>query len=177
MSNLLGGKSDTSIAEGSVNNDYVSNTLASVKSGDITNIDNIKRGDIAIEKTPVDVMKERVERIVNGNSINASAIQQPSIKPVDKIGEKTIIAPSVERMQYGGNSFDNRDINLNINGSIRLEGQGLGANFNLNELLKDEGFKRQLTEIVKSRLNTEGNASKMNKESSTINTQKIYNGV
>lgn len=172
LTKLFGYDNTTNINGGDINTDNVA------KSGDITNIDNIKRGDIAIEKTPVDVMKERVERIVNGNSINASAIQQPSIKPIDKIGEKTVIAPSVERMQYGTNtSFDNRDINLNISGSIRLEGQGLGANFNLNELLKDEGFKRQLTEIVKSRLNNEGNVSKVNKESSIINTQKMYNGV
>ena len=152
---------------------------------------NITKNGKEIEITPVDYMRlrhnmesqfsltkmlEKNNTFICGSSVNASAIQSPSVSPMKPIGEKTPITPSIERIQYTTEKNNvPSDINLNINGSIRLEGNGLNGNFNLNELLKDEGFKRQMANIVKERLNAEGNASKLNKESSIINTQKMYN--
>lgn len=67
------------------------------------------------------------------------------------------------------------DINLNINGSIRLESpNGKSADVDISKLLDNPDFKRQLSEIVVNRLNEMSNAGKRNMESERNNMASQY---
>jgi hypothetical protein len=67
------------------------------------------------------------------------------------------------------------DINLNINGSIKLESPGgKSADVDISKLLDNPDFKRQLSEIVINRLNEMSNAGKRNMESERNNMASQY---
>ena len=79
----------------------------------------------------------------------------------------------------GGNGASagvgNADINLNVSGTIKLEGSNKSVDLDLNKLLDTPEFKRQLTDIISKRLNEVGNAGKTRNETSRNNTANIYN--
>lgn len=82
-----------------------------------------------------------------GNAMQVAPVEvsasKPSIKPID-------IAP--------------KDINLNVSGSIRLEGNGSSANLDVEKLLGSSEFVRQLTEIIKNRMNEISNSGRIKGE-------------
>lgn len=82
-----------------------------------------------------------------GNAMQVAPVEvsasKPSIKPID-------IAP--------------KDINLNVSGSIRLEGYGSSANLDVEKLLGSSEFVRQLTEIIKNRMNEISNSGRIKGE-------------
>ena len=67
------------------------------------------------------------------------------------------------------------DINLNVSGTIKLEGNGKSVDFDLGKLLDTPEFKRQLTDIVTRRLNEISNSGKRNMESERNNMASQYN--
>ena len=72
-------------------------------------------------------------------------------------------------------SIGKSDINLNVSGTIKLEGGGKSVDFDLGKLLDTPEFKRQLADIVTRRLNESSNSGKRNMESERINMSKQYN--
>ena len=67
------------------------------------------------------------------------------------------------------------DINLNVSGTIKLEGNGKSVDFDLGKLLDTPEFKRQLADIVTRRLNENSNSGKRNMESERNNMASQYN--
>ena len=64
------------------------------------------------------------------------------------------------------------DVNLNISGTIKLEGNGKSVDFDISKLLETPDFKRQLAEIIQKEARSMNNAGKDKKESDSgkINT-------
>lgn len=64
------------------------------------------------------------------------------------------------------------DINLNVSGTIKLEGNGKSVDFDISKLLDTPDFKRQLAEIIQKEARSMNNAGKDKKESDSgkINT-------
>lgn len=71
-------------------------------------------------------------------------------------------------------SVGNADINLNVSGTIKLEGGNKSVDLDLNKLLDTPEFKRQLADIISKRLNETSNAGKSRNESTRNNTANIY---
>jgi hypothetical protein len=66
-------------------------------------------------------------------------------------------------------------IDLNVSGTIKLEGGGKYVDFDLGRLLDTPEFKRQLTDIITKRLNENSNSGKRNMESERNNMASQYN--
>ena len=81
------------------------------------------------------------------------------------------ISPSSPTTQLGGKT----DINLNVSGTIKLEGNGKTVDFDIAKLLDTPEFKRQLSDILIKTVNENSNSGKYNKESSRINMAKQWN--
>jgi len=64
------------------------------------------------------------------------------------------------------------DINLNVSGTIKLEGNGKSVDFDISKLLETNEFKSQLLEMIQKEARVVNNAGKDKKESDTgkINT-------
>lgn len=67
------------------------------------------------------------------------------------------------------------DVNLNVSGTIKLEGGGKSVDFDLSKLLETPEFKRQLADIITRRLNENSNSGKRNMESERNNMASQYN--
>ena len=67
------------------------------------------------------------------------------------------------------------DINLNISGTIKLEGGNKSADLDLSKLLDTPEFKRQIADIVSRRLNEVSNAGKARTENTRNNVASTYN--
>lgn len=66
-------------------------------------------------------------------------------------------------------------INLNVSGTIKLEGGGKSVDFDLSKLIDTPEFKRQLADIVTRRINEDSNSGKRNMESERNNMASQYN--
>jgi len=72
-------------------------------------------------------------------------------------------------------SVGKTDINLNVSGTIKLEGGGKSVDFDLAKLIDTPEFKRQLADIVTRRINESSNSGKRNMESERNNMASQYN--
>ena len=120
------------------------------------------------------------EMVLNSQEQKAMfvALKQAALTPIESLGKTMSVLPFRENSTYQPNfNIGPTDINLNVNGTIRLEANGNVGNIDLGQLLRNEDFKRQITEIIKTKLNEGGNAAKFNKESNNINTTKMYVGI
>ena len=66
-------------------------------------------------------------------------------------------------------------INLNVSGTIKLEGGGKSVDFDISKLIDTPEFKRQLADIVTRRINENSNSGKRNMESERNNMSSQYN--
>ena len=73
------------------------------------------------------------------------------------------------------NVFGKGGLNLNVGGSIKLEGNGKSVDFDISKLLENQEFKRKLTELILDRTNEISNGGKKNMESARNNTANQYN--
>lgn len=133
----------------------------------------------------VPVMANSGEMILNRSqqsalfsSIKGLAVKGPEIRPLSSIGQATNFSSAqstsaASSAPTGGVS----DINLNVSGTIRLEGGGNSANLDINSLLNSPQFKRQITDLITNRLNESSNGGKKNLESYRNNMAGQYNKV
>ena len=133
----------------------------------------------------VPVMANSGEMILNKSqqsalfsSIKGLAVKGPEIRPLSSIGQATNFSSAqstsaASSAPTGGVS----DINLNVSGTIRLEGGGNSANLDINSLLNSPQFKRQITDLITNRLNESSNGGKKNLESYRNNMAGQYNKV
>ena len=70
---------------------------------------------------------------------------------------------------------DKQKFDINISGTIKLEGNGKTAELDIDKLLSNPDFVRKLSDVVSKRLNEVGNAGKTRSESAKNNTFNMYN--
>ena len=127
-----------------------------------------------IKETNESKFNEIIVRKLNNDNI--SSLYTETVKPSEPIGSvPSNVSQYRETMIYGGGNTTVSDINVNISGTIRLEGANGGVGIDFNELMNNAEFRRQIVEMVKERLNTQGTGGKMNKESMSYNTSMMYN--
>ena len=104
-----------------------------------------------------------------GNDISVKTITyNDSIIPKVSVGLPTQIRETSIKNQYNNSSSNigNNKIDLNINGSIKLTtDKGLSSDLDINRLLVNPEFIRQITAIINNRLILNGGFGGLNKES------------
>ena len=126
----------------------------------------LNSGEVVLNTKQQEALSRRLNMSVN----------KPEIKPVvEKIG----ITPIAEKSTYGGRdniSINPADINLNVNGTIRLDGgSGNQGGIDAASLLRNPEFVRQLKDVIVSELNRNSNAGRLNKDSERNNVARQYN--
>jgi hypothetical protein len=99
-----------------------------------------------------------------------------SIKALPDISIFKKVIPTIgDNKKLSASSIGKTDINLNVSGTIKLEGGGKSIDFDLAKLLDTPEFKRQLADIVTKRINENSNNGKRNMESERNNMASQYN--
>lgn len=144
--------------------------------------------------SPIDVMKKAVKgvsvlgknlppiaaaRVLGKASIGKSIKEKidSGVKGLPITGNFLKVAPSKDS-DIGlskQTSIGKTDINLNVSGTIKLEGGGKSVDFDLAKLIDTPEFKRQLADIVTRRINENSNSGKRNMESERNNMASQYN--
>lgn len=108
----------------------------------------------------------------------AAAKNNPEVSSIPVVGQRQVVK-DIDQSRYniGPSNIGPQDINLNVNGTIKLDLGGKQSGLDVNKLLDSPQFKAQLTDIISRRLNDMGNGGKYNKEGKVLNTQRMYNTV
>jgi len=94
----------------------------------------------------------------------------PSIRALPDVSGFLKVSPNKEgENRQASNVPQKTDINLNVSGTIKLEGNGKSIDFDISKLLETPEFKRQLADIISKRVNEDANAGKTRKEYSSKN--------
>ena len=111
---------------------------------------------------------------IAAEAIGKSNVGQSIKKKVENTVEALPIAgnfmkvvPTRETTSAVSGNIGPSDINLKVSGTIKLEGNGKTADFDISKLLDTPEFKRQLAEIIKKETNIMVNAGKERKEYDT----------
>lgn len=149
-------------------------------------------------KSPMDKMYEAMDSPVFRERLAKSGIkaEQPAVTPVEKMKSNISLEPIQAKVEAKPDnssflrvtptkqeasstpsniSLGKTDINLNVSGTIKLEGGGKSINFDLTKLLETNEFKDKLAEIVSNRINEISNSGKKNMESQRNNMASQYN--
>ena len=144
--------------------------------------------------SPIDVMKKAaggisvlggllppvaIARLIGKTSIGKSIKDKisSSIEGLPITGNFMKVSPNKET-GTGANrpmSIGKTDINLNVSGTIKLEGGGNSTNLDLSKLINTPEFKRQIADIITRRINESSNSGKRNMESERNNMAEQYN--
>ena len=95
--------------------------------------------------------------LVNKNDVKA--------KPV---GEKEYIYTPNGNSNNGVTELTVRDININVNGTIKLDAGNFAKNIDINQLLNDSAFVSSLKEIIKSSINNDMNGGRFMNDNATL---------
>lgn len=95
--------------------------------------------------------------LVNKNDVKA--------KPV---GEKEYIYTPNSNSNNGVTELTVRDININVNGTIKLDAGNFAKNIDINQLLNDSSFVSSLKEIIKSSINNDMNGGRFMNDNATL---------
>lgn len=149
-------------------------------------------------KSPMDKMYEAMDSPVFRERLAKSGIkvEQPAVTPVEKMKSNISLEPIQAKVEAKPDnssflrvtptkqevsstpsniSLGKTDINLNISGTIKLDGGGKTADLDLGKLLETPEFKRQLAEVITRKLNENSNSGKRNMESERNNMASQYN--
>ena len=107
----------------------------------------VAKGEIVLDKT----MQENLVSILKNPQVTA--------KPV---GEKEYIyTPNrTETSNVNGNTITVKDFNINLSGTIKLDGGNSSKNIDVNALLNDYQFMSSLKEMIKTSINNDMNGGR-----------------
>ena len=121
------------------------------------------------------------------SSIGLTPLSLPGVSPIGDmitsvakslpiVGNFMRVLPPVrENGQNAIQPIGKTDINLNVSGTIKLDGGGKMADLDVSKLLDTPEFKRQLADIITRRINENSNGGKRNMESERNNMASQYN--
>lgn len=107
-------------------------------------------------------------------------VESTEVSSLPVVGERQTIKNNDNTQNvgyYGPKQIGPQDINLNVNGTIKLDIGGKQTNFDINSILNSPQFKSELASIISKRFNEVSNTGKTNKEGNIVNSQKIYNRI
>jgi len=84
------------------------------------------------------------------------------------VGEKEYIYTPNGNSNNGVTELTVRDININVNGTIKLDAGNFAKNIDINQLLNDSSFVSSLKEIIKSSINNDMNGGRFMNDNATL---------
>ena len=99
---------------------------------------------------------------------------QPQVKSKPVVGENAeyIYKPnSTETSNVNGNTITVKDFNINLSGTLRLDGGNTSKNIDMNALLNDYQFMNALKEMIKTSINNDMNGGRFMNDLATLRGQ------
>lgn len=125
-------------------------------------------GEMILNQGQQNKLFTAINSLEQGNSTSIKALPEPG--KFLKVSPPATTSVGTKTIGVGKTSID-----LNVSGTIKLEGGGKYVDFDLGRLLDTPEFKRQLTDIIAKRLNENSNSGKRNMESERNNMASQYN--
>ena len=98
----------------------------------------------------------------------AAAFGSPQVEAQATTGSKRYISPTSSLSTMSSNRLELSDININISGTIRLEGGNNSRGLDINSLMKDQAFVTQIKDLIKDSINKGMNNGRAMKDASSI---------
>ena len=98
----------------------------------------------------------------------AAAFGSPQVSAQPTTGSQRYITPTSSIGQSSSNHLDIGDININVSGTIRLEGGTNSRGIDLNNLMKDQAFVTQIKDLIKDSINKGMNNGRSMHDASSI---------
>lgn len=100
----------------------------------------------------------------------ALANGETPVKPKKSLGEaEYIYKPNrTETSSINGNTITVKDFNININGTLKLDGGKSYKNIDVNELLRDQAFMTSLKNMIKTSINQDINGGRYMNDLATM---------
>lgn len=98
----------------------------------------------------------------------AAAFGSPQVSAQPTTGSQRYITPTSSIGQPSSNHLDIGDININVSGTIRLEGGTNSRGIDLNNLMKDQAFVTQIKDLIKDSINKGMNNGRSMHDASSI---------
>jgi DNA-binding protein YbaB len=71
--------------------------------------------------------------------------------------------------------LDRQKFDINVSGTIKLEGNGKSVDLDIDKLIENPEFVRKLADVINSRTNVSVNGGKKKAENARNQTAKIFN--
>ena len=111
------------------------------------NVVGIANGEIVLDKT----MQENL----------VSILKNPPVQAREVGGPQYVYKPNgSETSNVNGNTITVKDFNININGTLKLDGGTSSRNLDIRELLNDRDFVNALKDVVKTAINNDVNGGR-----------------
>ena len=98
----------------------------------------------------------------------AAAFGSPQVEAQATTGSQRYISPTSSLSTMSSNRLELSDININISGTIRLEGGNNSRGLDINSLMKDQAFVTQIKDLIKDSINKGMNNGRAMKDASSI---------
>lgn len=98
----------------------------------------------------------------------AAAFGSPQVEAQATTGSQRYISPTSSLSSMSSNRLELSDININISGTIRLEGGNNSRGLDINSLMKDQAFVTQIKDLIKDSINKGMNNGRAMKDASSI---------
>ena len=98
----------------------------------------------------------------------AAAFGSPQVEAQATTGSQRYISPTSSLSTMSPSRLELSDININISGTIRLEGGNNSRGLDINSLMKDQAFVTQIKDLIKDSINKGMNNGRAMKDASSI---------
>ena len=117
----------------------------------------------------VPVLANSGEAVITPQQFNAVFGETP-VRPKNSLGEaEYIYKPNrTETSNVNGNTITVKDFNINLSGTLKLDGGGSSKNIDVNELLRDQAFMTSLKNMIKTSINQDINGGRFMNDLATM---------
>jgi hypothetical protein len=117
----------------------------------------------------VPILANSGEAVITPQQFNAAFGETP-VKPKKSLGEaEYVYKPNrTETSSINGNTITVKDFNININGTLKLDGGKSYKNIDVNELLRDQAFMTSLKNMIKTSINQDINGGRFMNDLATV---------
>lgn len=117
----------------------------------------------------VPVLANSGEAVITPQQFNAVFGETP-VKPKKSLGEaEYVYKPNrTETSNVNGNTITVKDFNINLSGTLKLDGGNSSKNIDVNELLRDQAFMTSLKNMIKTSINQDINGGRYMNDLATM---------
>lgn len=126
----------------------------------------VNSGEMILNKT----QQANLFKLINngiGSAVNSTFGLSNDVK-AKPVGEKEYVYIPTKSSVNGVKELTVKDININVSGTIKLDGGSSAKDIDINKLLNDSSFVSSLKEIIKSSINNDMNGGRFMNDNATL---------